>query len=457
LEASEVWWVGQIGLWALDRALEVTMLRIFEWLKPVSGLTWAVVFLLYGTLAGSQEPTPKPAETPAPVYMQERPPLKVFDPGKGEDLTPLQKAAQRLSVDRARRDRPSFKTIQNLATYEYTLSGENEAKVLEDARVHALKSAAARLYFEDYFLLGRDLLEPYVRQNGQPFIARTTVIDRRFLTEGQVQMTVRVSVNLDMFYRDLQEKKFIATPNLRPIVSVHLLELIDGKRDPSANARSRIEQTMQNNLFRVFSKKMTDVPLDADLSSSPELLQKARLEAQRQDVDILITGVLSVRPINDNQILFDQYVFQEAEVDLKMYRVDTGELMTEQNTHYSARGYDRDEAIKNVLDLMLTAISKNLAGQVRNVWGNTMLDEGNVRLMISGVERGQITGIYNFLQTLSPQLKLFEKAYYGNVVVVNVVAPGTDPEKIEEFLRQSSEPQFTVRRIDDRRFELELL
>jgi hypothetical protein len=43
------------------------------------------------------------------------------------------------------------------------------------------------------------------------------------------------------------------------------------------------------------------------------------------------------------------------------------------------------------------------------------------------------------------------------VVVVNVVLPKATPEKMEEFLRQSSEPQFIVRRVDERRFVLDLL
>ena len=369
----------------------------------------------------------------------------------------MQRAGMQIARERSVQMRPSLATIRDLQTYEYTISGATEEEVIGEAQTRALKSAAARLYFGQHFLLGRDLLEPYLRQNGAKFIARTTVLERGFLVKDQIEARVRVSVNLDAFYKDLQEKKFLGEPNLRPIIAVHLQEIIEGKRDNSSNARSRIEQAMQGNLFRVNSKKITSVPLDADLSTAEELLAKGRMEAQRQDVDILITGTLSVRPLSQEQILFDEYDFMETEVDLKMYRVDNGELLASKTARYSARGYDRDDAIKNSLDSMLASVSGELAGQLHTMWGNTMLDEGNIRLMISNIDRDEITGVYNFLHTLDPRLELFEKAYYGDVVVVNVVLPDAAPEKLEKFLRESSEPQFNVKRVEERKFELDLL
>jgi hypothetical protein len=428
-----------------------------------------------GAVAPAPTPTPvaspAPALTPAPqalpgdatakpgtpAYLRKREAIKLFDPGRGEELSPLQAAAQMLSKEAQKKERRSLDNIQNLITMDYDLTGANEAAIVEEAQTRALMSAAARLYFSDYVLLGRDLLEPYLRANGRPFVARTTVTDKHIVSTDAVGMSVRVSVNLDALFRDLNEKHFIAKPNLRPVVSVHLAEMIEGKADTSAGGRMRIEQAMDQNLFRVFSRRMKQPPLDADLSLSPQLLQTARFEAQRNSVDVLVTGMLTIRPIDQTQILYDRYAFMDASVVLKMYRVDTGELLAEITDRYSANGESVAAGTKNALDAMLTRSTQKLADRLRNLWGPMMLDDANCRLLITGVEPGRIPSLFNMLKALDPNVHVFQKAYYGDVLVVNVEFPDSDPRKLVGLLRQSTDPQFNVSLVDKHRISLEML
>ena len=391
----------------------------------------------------------------APYLKQDRD-IRVFDPSEVEKLGPLQDAARQLSTSAGTaRSRPS--AISNLVTYDYTLTTTNFEEAVASAQVRALKAGAARLYFDRYFLVGRDLLEPYLRRNGNLFVARTEILDRRLLAENNEQVSVRVSVNLDALFEDLRAKRFIAEPNRRPVVAVMLNQVVEGEALPNLGGRQLIERTMQRNLVRVNTRQMTQPPIATDLTASEELMRQARLEAQRHDVDVLITGTLDVKPIEDEAILYEQYDFMEATVTLSMVRVDTGEVIEQTTDKYSAANPDRQQAIQEVLDVMLTRVSQDLSGSLRHMWENTMLDKGHYRLMFNNVTEDELVSIRNVMRTLSPDLEYFVKAYYGDVLVVNLLVPDKQPEELEAFLRESNEPQFRVEKIDSHHYQLETL
>ena len=384
-------------------------------------------------------------------------PVEIFDPRKGEQVSQVRRASVELTEQARRTRRWSLADIRNLTTYQYDLEGTSEQEMLTEARVRALKSAAARLYFDDNFLVGRDLLESYLKRVGEQFIAQTTVLDRQYLAGNKMGLKVRLSVNTDLYYQDLRDKRFVADPNLRPIIAVHLQELVGDKPDTSAGGRSRIEQTLHDNLLLVYSKYMSKPPLDVDLTSAPNLLEEARLEAQRQDVDVLITGRLAIHPIMQEEIFYDPYTFENADLSLEMIRVDTGEVLDKVQDSYSAAGSDAAVSIGRVLDSMVIEATKRIAEKLRETWKDTMLLDGNYRLMISGVSPEEVATIGNLLKTISPKLSVYQKAYFGDVAVLNIVCPDVTPEQIEQFLLQTTEPQFSVRRVDKHRWELVVL
>jgi hypothetical protein len=421
-------------------------------------------FALFQGIVFAQEAAPTEsadgaaaAEEEEAPYLKKREPIKIFDPAKGEELTPIQRAAERQSIQEKQAERRTLTQIENLLTYEYVLTGASEERILSEARVRALVAAAGRVYFENCFLLGRDLLQPYLTANGQPFVARTSVLDRRVMGKDKMQMRVRLSVNQDRLYEDLREKKFVAEPNLRPIVAVRLKEILHGQDDPSAEARRRLETTLQDNQFRVFSKNMKNPPLTTDISLDADLFKMARDEAQRHDVDILFTGTVQVKPLREGEILYDNYAFNEASVALKMYRVDTGELLGEVNDRYSASGANDADATAKALDALMERVARGLAVQLTELWGHTMLDTGQFHLLIGSVTPDELVSVRNLLSTISPELKIYQKSYYGEVAVLNVVLPDFPPDQLEAFLRKANEPQFSVKRVGKRQFELEVL
>lgn len=410
--------------------------------------------------AGRPTPTPRPRPRDGeelPPYVDRERPLRIFDEEMARQFDPIRDIAIQMQQRQAPLA-PPVGTPMRLLTYEYELQGESREELVREAHVRALESAAGRLYLDNYFLLGLDVFHAYVRQYGSDFIVSTDVLGQRQLADDQIALRLRVSVDLRKFYNDLRDKRFLAEPNLRPIAVVHLAEEIDGRPSRDAEGRQVIENTLQEHLFPVHSRMMRSPALNVDLSRDPELLQEARLEAQRHDADVLITGIVEVQTIEDRtQILFDEYSFQQAEVTLRMYRIDTGELLHEIHDRYSASAPTREEAISSVLDSMLSRATRELALSLRQNWGKLMLDDADYRLMLTGVDEESRDYIANSIKRLSPEIQIFSKIHMGDTWVVNLTAPDSARGELERFLRDSNTPRFRVEKFGDRHFVLQVL
>lgn len=397
-------------------------------------------------------------EGETPAYLRSTDDLDRLDLLADEEYSPIQRVARQLARDTQVQSIRSLDDIQHLLSFEYTLQGASAEEIFHEAKTRALMSAAGRLYVGDYILLGRDLLEPYLRKNTDRFIARTTVLDERGLTDDRLQMTLRLSVNLDLFYADLEAKRFIATPELKPVIGVHLSETINGAVDTTAGGHWRIEQTLHNNIYRTFSEKMSQPAITTDVSASPELLRQARFEAQRNLIEVIVTGSLDINKVGDEAILFDDFTFYEATLDLKLYRVDTGELLGEVNDRYSAKGDAAGDSIANVLDVLVPRATQKLADKLNEDWTSIMFDLGKDRVMFVNIEEPEnVPLILEWIESLAPGVRAYEKSYYGGVLVLNVAVPEGERLRVADEISNSTEPQFSIRQISDNRFEVEVL
>ncbi|MEN6627004.1 MAG: hypothetical protein ABFD69_12335 [Candidatus Sumerlaeia bacterium] len=397
-----------------------------------------------------------PPEGEEPVYMQKRGEMRIFDPGRGEGVSPLQQAVQQMREQTLAERKPIQSRVYDIASYHYVIEGKDEASAVREAELRALMSASARLYFGDKIIIGRELLRPYLARSGEKAIA-DVVIDRRphVLADGKLQMPIRVSVNVPMLFQDLADKQFVAEPNIRPRMTIHVREMVDGKPASSTPGADRLTSTMENNLFRIHSKEMEKPALNIDLSKDAGQFQTARLEAERNNIDVILTGSINTLPITTGQILYDTYHFWKTDLDLYLYRVDNGELVAHLQDSYSAAGDSTEHAIAKTLDVMVGRTGGKLAMILRDVWPSTMLNEMDYRLMISGVDLARLGHIESMLKALCPEMRIYRKAFYGDVAVINIVLPEGKTIDLGGFLRRATDPQLIVRRYDDRHYEIE--
>lgn len=370
-------------------------------------------------------------------------------------------AAQALAeLDRKRRrherGRPE-RLIRNLQSYEYDLTGKDENVLMQEAIVRALKSTAARLYFDEKIILGRDLLEPYLKVYADRFVAHREIVSRRVAAGGERTLRIKVGIDVDRLYSDLEEKHFVSQPKLRPIVGVLLKEVLGGQPTGNSRGRALLEDALKKKELRVESSKMPAALLASNGASDEQALQNALEEAQRWDVDVIVTGSLDIIPREDQVILYDQVFFTQGKIALSLIRVDNGEVLRTVTDRQSAWGLSAEESLKSLLDALLVPAAAKLADGFLVDWSNMMLDKSDYRLMIKGVTPELLTSIQRMIETISPTIQLYVKSFYGDVAVLNVKYPNARPGQFEQFLKKSKVPQFRVQPSDERHIIIDVL
>lgn len=362
----------------------------------------------------------------------------------------------------------SLSRIEHMLTYEYTVSGKNDEEALTEASAKALINAASRLYFDDFVLVDRDLLQPYLRNYGDRFVARRTVTSRNINADGSVSLKVRLGVDVDRFYADLRQKHFVAKPEVRPVMAVLLSEIVDGQASSEGRGRRILEESLRSQECRVETRRMLPQPVNVDATEG-DALAAAREEAQRGGVEVIVTGTLIVNqdkahPSSD--ILYDTFYFYDASVKLTMIRVDNGEILGTASERFAASAEDDpttpdNEGPTNAMDKtfeeLMPRAAKVMTAGFLNDWRRTMLDVADYRLLVTNANDDQLRGVLFLLKTFSPKIQTYTKARFGDVAVINVFLPESKPGEIEEFLRKSRMMQFQVRVAKDRRIELQLL
>lgn len=375
-----------------------------------------------------------------------------------QEVSAAQQIAEMERTLRSRAKRQARTRIEDLITYDLIgVEGDTAEAVLKSAGVQALTSTASRAYFGDHILIGRDLLVPYLTNYGDEFIVSRVPSHRRLTNDGKVQMDVRVAVDAESLRLDLEEKHFIGKPKVRPIIAVVLEETVDGAKTEDGRGRKILEEALRAMELRVESERMGPYSLAGNAFESFESIREARDEAQRGEIEVIITGKLEVTSGGSREILYDEFAFYDSIVTLSMIRVDTGEVLAKATERFAAPALAGDQALDRAFQGLMPRAAQAIASNLLTDWTNTVLDSGDYRLMVTGVTQEELEGVFNLLKTFSPESKVFVKSYFGEVAVINFHVPTAKPGEVEGFLRKSNFPQFKVRSAGERRIELRLL
>lgn len=378
-----------------------------------------------------------------------------LDPGEG--LSRQSIAAAKIIAEREqvrREDALKQVKLQRLSTYEYEIIGAEMDPILADAKLRALKTTAARLYFGKYVIIGRHLLEPYLRNNLDKFVPKLEVLERGRTSAGDQRVRVKVYVDRDLLYVDLEHKHFIGQPKFRPSLAITLEETLSGRVSRRGQGRFVLERELSGLDMRLETEPITPGIEITDISASAEKIGKACAEAQRMDVDIVLSGsVISSEP-EQRIILFDEHFFVEGTLSLKAYRVDNGEAIRTIFVRESVSAKTKEAATDAFLERIATRAAAEFSDGFVEMWEGMMLEESDYRLLITGIDRLTLDGIARELTGISPTVQLYVKSYYGESAVVNLIYPDAQPGEVESHLRRARAPQFRILPAGKGNFEL---
>lgn len=383
---------------------------------------------------------------------------------EAEDLAD-QEAAVRLSAGRAiseqerkRRElREAQRKLERVHTFQYEMVGDTVDQVVADASIRALVTTASRLYYGNFVLLGRDLLEPYLRQNGEQFLIHAKVLGQQGVEGGQRRVRVEVAVDTEALYEDLDTKHFIAEPNYRPVMVVALDETLNDTPNSLPLARLTLQELLRQVDMRVEDQELGQELDSMDLSSDRALLRRGLQEAQRLGADVLVTGRTRLYGPESRVILFDQFYEVSGDLTVQFIRTDNGEVLRTWEGTYTAKAPVPEDAIEECFFQMGADAVIQMTDEFLNEWQNTMLDRTEYRFCITGADEKTVDVLGNELRTLSPDAQLFLKSHFSDVAVLNFNLPGANRDQVEEFLRDHRVPQFKVIPTNRGHYELRVL
>jgi hypothetical protein len=357
-----------------------------------------------------------------------------------------------------------------LLTLRFALDGKTEEGLIESAMVQAVRSATGRLYFTEFMLRGRELLSAYVGRHAGNFVPRYNIHSSE-IRGGRYFVDIEVVVDVAALYKDLTEKRFLYRPFYRPVFYLFIAETFDGALVTEQVGRTQLLDTLSDRKYRYL---WADPPLKANNSDIPAsektevLLRDPRpdqdmradlaaacAKAQRNEVEIFITGRIETTTDRAEKVYFDDYHFVQTHCTLELVRADTGEVLSRYETTTKAGNVDVQQAVRTATTAAVKEVAPNLLEAYDKQWGKTVLGNkqwGNpefrrsnlVRVMAIGLEDDEVSVLREILAGVSAQAEVYTHSEFADVAVLNVCWDGETAELLN-LLRQAQHPGFQIR------------
>jgi len=324
----------------------------------------------------------------------------------------------------------------------YQISGSSEEAVIKEARARALRSAIGRIYFTDYMLRARSLLEAYVDRYSDNFVARQKVWTSE-IRGGRRYMDIEVVVDCKKLYDDLNEKKFLYRPAFRPIFYLFLAETYNGQPVEDMFGRKHLLQITNLREYRYLwqdhpskandpsipASQKTEVDLitisaHQDPTTSATELAKACREAQRYEIEVFVAGTIETKTVRNKEVYFDNYTYVETRCTLSLVRSDTGEILSTVSTTVSAAHMDPEEARRMATADALDKLAPQLFGVFDKQWDKMILRKADLRIMVIGLNDVAVNVLRQLITGISPEAEIYTRCSFADVGVLTVTWNG---------------------------------
>ncbi|NQU45189.1 hypothetical protein HQ520_18050 [bacterium] len=364
---------------------------------------------------------------------------------------------------------------ERLLTQRYQLTGDSEAELLKEAKVRAIRSAVGRVYFTDYMIRGQRLLDPYISQYFDKFIARQRIWKSE-IEGGRRQVDIEVVVDCEKLYNDLHEKRFFYRPALRPQFYVFMAETFDGQDVAERTGRKHLLEVINKREYRYLwedrpgrandpditaadktEKILTVVSPFQDPTVDPKTLAAVTREAQRSEVEVFVAGVIRTETVQKDRIYFDEYTYVRTYCALQLIRSDNGEVLGSVYTTVSAAAQDPETARRTATLDALNKLTPELFAAYDEKWDKMILRKADLRIMTVGPEGNHADVVRHIVARVAPDAEIYERAAYANIHVLTVSWSGTHAVDLLYLLRKTEFPKFHMVFVEPDGLILELL
>lgn len=340
---------------------------------------------------------------------------------------------------------------KNLVKINLTIRGQDEQSLIESASINAVQKCIGRLYASKYLIMARPLLENYLARYYSKFIYSVETVNKRHIGDD-VEMELNIYVLFDELAKDLKEKRFLYIPRYKPYFAVFIEEKLDGQPASELIAHEQVKNVLKDRAVRLLETAIMYPPSNVDITKEPELLSSALKEAQKNGIELIISGDSQTRLVKKQQLYYDAFYFYENSLTLKLIRADTGEILFEKSHIQLAYDTDEQQAIKNCIIFSTQVVANALIDYYTEIWDKLFLNNVDYQILISGINKEHLKLLTKGIKSLHPQAEVYIRAFYKNTVVLNLMYPGTKDE-LQHLIKTFSYPNFRILQVTDKYLE----
>ncbi len=341
---------------------------------------------------------------------------------------------------------------KNLIMIIKNVAGEKEEQMKDEAALESVKECVGRVYFSENIIIARELLEKYINLNYKKFIY-TIEVSRKSFSSGLTRLELKIFVDNEALLKDLNEKRFLYQPKLRPFFYVFLEEKLDGQTASYSTGATAINNAIKDRKERTITSSLPNIMQNINILKDKEKMPLAVETGQKNEIEVIVTGSSETNKVEQKDIYYDNYNFYETKIQLSLIRVDTGEILAETESVGLAANIEADRAIELSIIRAATEATSELMVSFRKNWENTILDKADYKIMFTGLQKPDLDVLGHTLLSLGDEVKMYLRSYYYNVAVINLTYKGEEKELIR-FLETFPQPTLKIISVKDNKIEI---
>jgi hypothetical protein len=277
-------------------------------------------------------------------------------------------------------------------TVTVTGAGMDADEALRDALRKAVEEGAGTYIYSHSETRDFALVKDTILARAAGFVQSREVLARKRMEDGTWEVKVRAVVSVKGVADAWGATKILLQQMGRPRIVVFINERIGGRPVETSTVQTRIENVLLKSGFLLVDKKQIEKlgkrdDLIAQLEDNPEkliaLLRKSRAQ-------IAITGSSNAQAGPVGSVGGVRLYPYEAEANVKVYRVDTGQLMaTVPGRPTRGSGRVRLSGAKMALDLQARQVAPLVRRDVLRFWQDALGGLGELELEVAGLSPGQ--------------------------------------------------------------------
>lgn len=316
---------------------------------------------------------------------------------------------------------------ESLMIFRTTSRGATREDAMKAAKVDAVRSSAGRVFLDGKLIIADDLLDRYLANYTDQFVTATEVVKDDF-REGMNVLDVHVFVDYARLYKDLEDKRFLFVPAAKPTVMSFISEEMDGQMTRDGIAREALSIGFQKARMKPFEGVILSPPLSVDITTDEFLQNSGLVTAQRNGAEIVVSGTSVTVQNRESKLYYDNYLFYECEMNAKVIRADTGDVLFTVTSKGTGAAKERGVAIQTAIQRAAELLALDVAERQASVWPFLVQGKSDFQVVLTGVDDELLRIVIQHIEQMGMDTKVALQSQYSSsaCLVIDTSASKTD-------------------------------